>query len=135
MFYSLLYPQHLHRAYHILATQYRFVVFLFLRITYIFFIALGLQCCAGLSLVVTSGSYSSLWCTSFSLLWLLLGSTGSRRTGFSSCSTWAQQLWHMGLVALWHVESSQREIEPLCPALVGGFLATVLPGKSSIHIC
>ena len=28
-------------------------------------------------------------------------------TDFSSCSTWAQQLWPMGLVAPWHVASSQ----------------------------
>ena len=45
----------------------------------------------GLSLVVVSGGYSSLWCAGFSLRWLLfLWSTGSRRAGFSSCGTWAQ---------------------------------------------
>ena len=39
----------------------------------------------GLSLVVGSGGYSSLWCTGFSLRWLLLlWSTRSRRAGFSS---------------------------------------------------
>ena len=44
----------------------------------------------GLSLVV-SGGYSSLWCTGFSLRWLLLlRSLGSRRVGFSSCSMRAQ---------------------------------------------
>ena len=37
----------------------------------------------------------------------LLQSTGSRCMGFSSCSTQAQYLWCMGLVALQHVESSQ----------------------------
>ena len=37
----------------------------------------------GLSLVVASGDYSSLWCTGFSLRWLpLLRSTGSRCAGF-----------------------------------------------------
>ena len=36
----------------------------------------------GLSLVAVSGGYSLLWCTSFSLRWLLLlQSTGSRRAG------------------------------------------------------
>ena len=51
----------------------------------------------GLSLVVASGGYSLLQCVGFSLQWLLLlRSTGSRCTGFSSCSTWAQQLLHMG---------------------------------------
>ena len=45
----------------------------------------------GLSLVAVSGGYSSLRCTGFSLRWLLLlQSTGSRRTGFSSCGTRAQ---------------------------------------------
>ena len=45
----------------------------------------------GLSLVMASGSYSSLWCTGFSLRWLLLlPRTGSRHAGFSSCGTQAQ---------------------------------------------
>ena len=45
----------------------------------------------GLSLVAVSGGYSSLWCVGFSLRWLLLlRSTGSRHTGFSSCGTRAQ---------------------------------------------
>ena len=42
----------------------------------------------GLSLVAASGGYTSLWCAGFSLRWLLLlQSTGSRRTGFSSCGS------------------------------------------------
>ena len=41
-----------------------------------------------LSLVAVNRGYSSLWCTGFSLRWLLLlWSTGSRRTGFSSCGS------------------------------------------------
>ena len=44
-----------------------------------------------LSLIVVSRDYPSLWCTGFSLWWLLLlRSTGSRRAGFSSCGTQAQ---------------------------------------------
>ena len=51
----------------------------------------------GLSLVVSSGGYSSLWCTGFSLWWLLLlRSMGSRRgasvvvaRGLSSCGSQA----------------------------------------------
>ena len=40
------------------------------------------------SLVVASGGSSSLRCASFSLQWLLLlRSTGSRHTGFSSCGS------------------------------------------------
>ena len=45
----------------------------------------------GLPLVVSSRGYSSLWCTGFSLQWLLfLQSSGSRCAGFSSCGTGAQ---------------------------------------------
>ena len=44
----------------------------------------------GLSLVASSGGYSSLWCVGFSLRWLLLlQSTGSRHVGFSSCGSGA----------------------------------------------
>ena len=45
----------------------------------------------GLSLVAASGGHSSLRCVGFSLWWLLLlRSTGSRCTGFSSCGSRAQ---------------------------------------------
>ena len=45
----------------------------------------------GLSLVAARGGYSSLRCMGFSLWWLLLlRSTGSRCSGFSSCGMWAQ---------------------------------------------
>ena len=67
-----------------------------------------LQLLRGLSLVAVSGGYSSLQCMGLALQWLLLlWSTGSRHAGFSNCGTWAQQLWLSGLVALWHVGSSQ----------------------------
>ena len=82
----------------------------------------------GLSLVVVSRGYSSLRCAGFSMWWLLLlQSTGSRRTGFSSCGTWAQQLWltgsraqaqqlwHTGLVALQHAGSSQTRARTCVP--------------------
>ena len=47
----------------------------------------------GLSLVAASGGYSSLRCAGFSLQWLLLlRSTGSRHTGFSTCGSWALEL-------------------------------------------
>ena len=84
----------------------------------------------GLSLVAVSRGYSSLWCAGFSLRWLLLlQSTGSRRMGFSSCSTWAQQLWltgsrvqaqqlwRTGLVALQHVGSSQTRAQTHVPCI------------------
>ena len=97
-----------------------------------------------LSLVVVRRGYSSLWCTGFSLWWLLLlQSSGSRHTGFSSCGTraqqlWvagsrvqAQQLWHMALVTPRHVGSSWTRAPTMSPALAGGFLTTAPPGKSS----
>ena len=60
-------------------------LFIYLWLRWVFVAA------CGLSLVVVSGDYSSLRCVGFSLQWfLLLRSTGSRRTGFSSCGTWAQ---------------------------------------------
>ena len=85
---------------------------------------------AGFSLVVVNGGYSSLWCTGFSLRWLLsLQSMGSRHTAFSSCGTWAQQswlagsraqaqqLWHTGLVAPRHVGSSGTRAQTHVPCI------------------
>ena len=42
-------------------------------------------------------------------------------TGFSSCGTQAQQLWHMGLVAPWHVESSWTR-DRTCVLCVGRWI-------------
>ena len=60
-----------------------------------------------LSLVAVSRDFSLLWCTVFLLRWLLsLWRSGSRYLGFSSCSTWAQQLWLVNSTSqaekLWH---------------------------------
>ena len=83
-----------------------------------------------LSLAVVSRGYSSLQCLRFSLPWLLLlQSLGSRCVGFSSCNTWvqwlwntgtrmpAQQLWHTGLVALWHVGCSWTRDQTCVPCI------------------
>ena len=82
------------------------------------------------SLVLGSGLLSSC------------GEWASHRRGFFCCWAWApgtraQLLWHMGLVAGWHVESSGPGVEPMSPALAGGFLTTGLPGKSKAltHYC
>ena len=62
-----------------------FILFIYFWLCWVFVAA------CRLSLVAASGGCSSLWCVGFSLRWLLLlWSTGSRRTGFSSCGTWAQ---------------------------------------------
>ena len=89
----------------------------------------------GLALVAVSWGYSSLWCAGFSLQWLLLlQSTGSRRVGFSSCGSWAlecrlsscgtqAQLLH----SMWDLPGPG--LEPMSPALAGGFLTTAPQGK------
>ena len=84
----------------------------------------------GLSLVAVREGYSLSWCAGSSLWWLLLlWSTGSRCTGFSSCGTWAQQLWltgsraqaqqlwHTGLVAPRHVGSSWTRAQTHVPCI------------------
>ena len=71
-----------------------------------------------LSLILTSGGYSSLWCGGFSLRWLLL----LWSTGFSSCGTAAQLLCDT-----W--DFPRPGIEPVSLALQGRFLTTGPPGK------
>ena len=121
-----------------------FSLFIQFFIYFIFWLCWVFVAVRGLSLVVVSGGYSSLQCVGFSLRWLLLlWSTGSRRTGFSSCSTWAQQLWCMGsrerrlsscgawaqlLRGMWDLP--RVGIKPMSRALTGGFLTTAPPGKS-----
>ena len=100
-------------------SQEKLVLLLFLNL----FIFIYLWLCwvfiavCGLSLVVVSGGYSSLRCAGFSLRWLLLlRNTGSRSMGFSSCGSWAQQLWHTGLVAL-PVGSSRTRARTCVPCI------------------
>ena len=83
----------------------------------------------GLSLVAASRGYSSLGCVGLSLRWLLLlRSTDSRHTGFSSCGAQAQwlwlvgsraqaQLWCMGLAAPRHVGSSWTRAQTHVPCI------------------
>ena len=57
---------------------------------YLFLAALGLRCCTrAFFLVAASRGYTSLGCTGFSLLWLLLLQS-SRHAGFCSCGMRAQ---------------------------------------------
>ena len=61
-----------------------------------------------------------------SLLWLLLlRSSGSRGQ--------AQELWRVGFVDLWWVDLPISGIEPVSPALTGGFLSTGPPEKSELE--
>ena len=93
-------------------------------------VALGLHCCARAFSSCRERGYSSLRCVGFSLWWLLLlQSTGSRHTGFSSCGMWAQQWWlvgsraqaqqlqRMGLVAPWHMGSSRTRARTRVPCI------------------
>ena len=80
---------------------------------------LGLCYCARAFLSCgEQGGYSSLRCVGFSLRWLLLvWRIGSRRGGFRSCGTRAQQLWLTGLVARQHVGSSRTRAGARVPCV------------------
>ena len=114
-----------------------FFFFFNLKIIYLFIYWLHwvFVAACGLSLIVASGDYSSLWCAGFSLWWLLLlQSVCSRCTGFSSCGLWAleRRLSSCGtraylLHGMWDLPGP--EIEPVSPALAGRFLSPVPPEK------
>ena len=111
-------------------------LFVFLFVLFIFGCFGSSLLGAGFSLVVASSGYSLLWCTGFSLQRLLLSrSTGSRRVGFSSCGSRAieRRLSSCGaraqlLHSMWDLP--RPGIEPVSPALAGGFLTTEPLGKS-----
>ena len=115
------------------------VLFCFFNLFYFYLFIFGCVrsslLCAGFSLVAASGGCSSLLCEGFSLWWLLLlRSTGSRRAGFSSCGSGAleRRLSSCGARALllrgmWDLPGPG--LEPVSPALAGGFLTTAPPRK------
>ena len=87
----------------------KYPIFLFKKKIFIYplLAALGLHCCS-FALVVVSRGYSWLQCiASYRGRFSCWQSMASRCLGFSSCSTWAQQLWHMGWANRSHMESSQ----------------------------
>ena len=62
---------------------------IYLFYLFYFWLRWGFVAAHGLSLVEASRGYSLLWCTGFSLRWLLLlRSVGSRCAGFGSCGSW-----------------------------------------------
>ena len=108
---------------------------IYLILFILFLAALGLRCCAqafsscseqGLLVVAVHGLLIG-WL-------LLLQSTGSRRVGFSSCgsraierslSSCGPRAWF--LRGMWDLPGPG--LKPVSPALAGGFLTTVPPGK------
>ena len=92
----------------------------------------------GLSLVAVSRGHSSLQCVAFSLRWLLLWwSTGSRCAGFGSCGsrTPERRLSSYGaraqlLCSMWDLPGPG--LEPMSPALAGGFSTTAPSGKPEV---
>ena len=79
------------------SSQLLFFSFLFFIYLWLHWVFVAVR---GLSLVAVRGGQTSLRCTVFSLRWpLLLWSMGSRHASFSSCGTWAQQLWLVGSIA------------------------------------
>ena len=91
--------------------------------------ALGFHCFVWVLSGLSEWGYSSLWCTGFSLHWLLLLQKTGSSTGLSSCGSWAQQLrlvgcrawaqslWCMGLVAPRHRKSSQTRDQTCVPCI------------------
>ena len=57
------------------------------------------------------------------------GTQASHCCGFSCCEVWVQLLRHMGLLPRGMWNPSGPRIEPISPALAGGFLTTGPPGK------
>ena len=96
---------------------------------------LDLCCCVQAFSSCSERGLSSLQCAGFSLQWLLLlRSTGSRQAYFSSCGSRALECrlsscgaWAELLRGMWDLPGPG--IEPVSPALAGGFLSTVPPGK------
>ena len=76
------------------------LLFFILNFIHLFLAALSLHCCAGLSLAVASRGLL------FVAVCRLLLVVASLVTEHGLKGTWAQQLWPMGSVALWHVCSS-----------------------------
>ena len=96
------------------------------------FICLPIFGCAGSLLLRVC--FLQLWRVGATFL---CGSQASQCSGFSYCRAWAPEhrlsinSCGTGLVAPWHVETSQGPgIKPTSPALAGRFLTTRPPGKS-----
>ena len=99
----------------------------------------------GFSPIAVSGGFSLLVFLGFSLQWLLLCSRALGRTGFSSCCTWAQQLWllssksraqqlrHTDSAVVKHVGPSYIE-DQICVSCIGRQILLPLSRQGSPYI-
>ena len=100
---------------------------------YIFWLHWVFIAAHGLSLVVASGGYSSLWYTGFSLQWLLLWSMGARAHRLQQLRRVGSVARHLGLVVLWKVGPSRARDQTRVPCIGRWILSPwttreVLPG-------
>ena len=105
---------------------FKFYLFIYFRLCWVF-----IAVCQ-LSLVAASRGYSSLQRLGFSLMWLLLWSTGSGAWGLGSCCAGVSAVIAHQLSCSVACGIFWTGIKPVSPALVGGFLSPVPPGKSWI---
>ena len=117
--------------------------YLFIYLFIYFWLHWVLVAARRLSLVSASGGHSPLRCVGLSPQWpLLLQSMGSRHVGsvvvacrLSSCGVWTLECrpstcvtWAQLLRSMWDLP--RPRLEPMSPALAGGFPTTAPPGKS-----
>ena len=103
---------------------------------YLFLVVPGLRCSTRTSAGCHEQGYSPWWSVGFFLWWRpLLWSTRSRCVSSGACGPWAwpqSRAWTQLLSSVWKLPGSG--IEPMAPALAGGFLSTVPPGKPCIFL-
>ena len=93
--------------------------------------ALGLRCCTWAFSSCGERGYSQLQCAGFSLWWLLLlRSMGSsmRASVVAACGLSSRGARTQLLRGMWYLPGPG--LEPMSPALAGGFSTTAPPGKS-----
>ena len=76
------------------------------------------------------GGARASYCSGFSCCGARARGTRAQQLWLAGSRVQAQQLWRMGLVALRMWDLPGPGLEPVSPALAGGFLTTVPPGKS-----
>ena len=105
------------------SVHFFFFFYKFIYFIYLFLAALGLCCCAW---AFSSCGEQGLLFVAVRRLLIAVASLvaeydtyllGSRHADFSSCGTRAQQLWHTGLVAPWHVGSSRTRTRTHVPCI------------------